>query len=248
MSENNSKQAVLTGLLVILIVIVGVLVWNTMQMKDQLNKIQHTRTVVATTSMPQHILPANRITQMPVSAAKKLSASTTGKKPVTAGNNSTSAAPSLFNDNFFKQPDNAQQWNPYAEIQRMQREMDRAFNHAFNRFNQSPDFKQFFRQNIATPEMDVKDNKDHYTVIVNLPGADNKNISVNLNGQVLTVKGKQDINKQNKDSMGNIIFQERRSGMFERSITLPDPVKQSGMKTQVKNGVLTITIQKVPVL
>jgi len=152
---------------------------------------------------------------------------------------------SLFDDNFFNTtPYDAQTWNPYEEIQRMQRDMDRMFNNAFNRFNNSPDFQQLFREGVNTPEMDLKEYDNKYTVIVNLPGSSEKNVSVNLSGQILTVKGEQEFEKLNKDSRGNIIFQERRSGSFQRSITLPEPVKQAGMKTRVDNGVLTVTIPK----
>lgn len=155
------------------------------------------------------------------------------------------APPSSFNNNFFNSaPYNAQTWNPYEEIQRMQRNMDRMFNNAFNRFNNSPDFQHLFRESFTTPEMDLKEDSNKYTVIVNLPGSSKDNISVNLNGQTLTVKGEQKFEKQDKDSQGNIIFQERRSGSFQRSITLPGPVKQAGMKTKIDNGVLTITIPK----
>jgi len=38
--------------------------------------------------------------------------------------------------------------------------------------------------------------------------------------------------------------QERRSGTLQRSITLPGPIKQPGMKTEVNNGMLTITVAK----
>ncbi len=152
--------------------------------------------------------------------------------------------PSLFDDDFFNTPYDAQNWNPYEEIQRMQRDMDRIFNNAFNRFDNSPDFQHLFREGVITPEMDVKEDDRQYTVIVNLPGTDKNNVSVNLDGQQLTIKGEQKYEQEDKDAMGNIVYRERRSGSFQRSITLPQPVKQSGMKTDIKNGVLTITIPK----
>lgn len=159
----------------------------------------------------------------------------------------------------------------------MQRDIDRMFDEAFNRYNVNPDlqnrsqqrphqgphqglkqrppqrpeqrseqrnFHYSFHQNFKVPEMDVKEDADKYTVIVNLPGSDAKDVSVNLDGQRLTVRGEQRFEKQDKDNSGNIIFQERRSGSFQRSVTLPGPVKQAGMKTDVKNGVLTVTVPK----
>ena len=172
---------------------------------------------------------------------------TAQQAPATQADNQhqTSRPHSLFHDDFFNNaPYNAQTWNPYEEIQRMQRDMDRIFNNAFSRFNASPDFQHLFRDSITTPEMDVQEDNDKYTVIVNLPGSSKEDVSVNLSGQTLTVKSEQKFEKQDKDSQGNIIFQERRSGSFLRSLTLPGPVKQAGMKTNIDNGVLTITVPK----
>lgn len=152
---------------------------------------------------------------------------------------------SLFDDSFFNTtPYDMQTWDPYEEIQRMQREMDRMFSNAFNRFNNSPDFRHLFREGFTAPEMDVREDDKNYIVIVNLPGSSKDDISVDLKEQTLTVKSKHDFEKLDKDSRGNIIFQERRSGSFLRSITLPGPVKHTGMKTDIKNGVLTIIITK----
>lgn len=178
--------------------------------------------------------------------ASDLPASAQTQPTTQADNQQQSSNPHLlFNDDFFTaQPFDAQTWNPYEEIQRMQRDMDRMFNNAFNRFNSSPDFQHLFKEGFITPEMDIQEDDEKYTVIVNLPGSGEDNVSVNLNGQTLTVKGEQKFEKLDKDSQGNIIYQERRSGAFQRSITLPGPVKQAGMKTDIKNGVLTITIPK----
>lgn len=154
-----------------------------------------------------------------------------------------------------------QAWNPYGENERMRRDdMDRMFERRFNRFTNQPGlrrpemnkpdlnnrgFQYNFSQNLSTPEMDVRENADHYIVYVNLPGTDKNDISVTLDGQRLSIKGKQDLKKQNRDEMGNVIFQVRQSGRFQRSITLSKPVDQSKMKTHLDNGVLKILIPKV---
>jgi len=165
--------------------------------------------------------------------------------PATQTENQQAENRSLFDDSFFNSaPYDMQTWDPYEEIQRMQREMDRMFNNAFSRFNNSPDFQHLFKEGFTSPEMDVREDDKNYTVIVNLPGSSEENVSVDLNERTLTVKSEQKFEKLDKDSKGNIIFQERRSGSFLRSITLPGPVKHAGMKTEIKNGVLTITIPK----
>jgi HSP20 family protein len=258
MSELKSTQPkllLLAGLVIFLIAIVGFQTWYMMSMKQQLDVIQGKHDAIAGIISPGSSAPANNAVAAlaPSSpAAKKPSVAEQIQKSLNAQTQPDLQAqsipanpPSLFDDDFFKNPHSAQNWNPYEEIERMQREMDRMFNNAFSRFNNNPDLQQLFKDSTSTPEMDVQEDDSKYSVIVNLPGADEKNISVNLDGQQLTVRGEQDFSQQKKDDMGNVIFQERHSGTFQRSITLPAPVKQNGMETHVNNGVLTITIPKV---
>jgi len=236
--QKQPKQILLTGLLLLLVVIVGIQAWYMVNMKQQLNVIHDQQVVVQPVTN-------NSIKAAPVHKPSAQSQLVAQSPQQQVQPKNQAQARSLFDDDFFNSsPYDAQTWNPYEEIQRMQRDMDRMFNNAFSRFNNSPDFQHLFREGFTTPEMDVQEDDVQYTVIVDLPGSNEDNVSVNLDGQTLTVKGEQKYEKQDKDNMGNIIFQERRSGSFQRSITLPGPVKQSGMKTEISNGVLTITIPK----
>jgi len=153
---------------------------------------------------------------------------------------------SFFDNDFFNNSHSygAQNRNPYEEIERMQKEMDRMMKNAFNQFNQQTNFQPLYHDNFATQKMDVKEDNKQYIVTVNLPDGDEKNVTVNINGTILTIKEKQLFEKKDSDNMGNTVFEEHRSGTFMRSINLPGPVKQAGMKTNIKNGVLTITIPK----
>ncbi len=127
----------------------------------------------------------------------------------------------------------------------MQRQMDRVFNDRYNKphYNR-PDFSYHFKQNISVPEMDLREDQYRYIVLLNIPGAEQKDISVNLDGQRLTVTGNQEYKKQDRDANGQIIFSERRTGRFQRSITLAEPVEKKGMKIRIDNGVLRIMIPK----
>ena len=158
-------------------------------------------------------------------------------------------------DHFFHRPYYSQNWDPHEELLRMQRHMQRAFNdryspadnrRSFSRHtdNSRPDFYYQFRQDFSVPEMDMRENQNEYIVLVNIPGADQKDMSINLEGQRLTVKGRQEYKKQESDPDGHFVFSERRSGRFQRSITLVEPVEKKGMKTQIDNGILRIIIPK----
>ena len=93
------------------------------------------------------------------------------------------------------------------------------------------------------PAIDLKEEPDRYVVTVDVPGADESSLDVALDGRQLTLS----INTENvTEQSENNGYQrrERFRGEFQRSITLPGDVDQASMKTELKNGVLTITLSK----
>ncbi len=248
MSERKSvqsKQLFSIGLGLFLLAIVGFQTWYMLEMKEQLDVKGDKNDTIASTLNPGSSTSTDNaaVTQTP-SADQIQKSLNTQTSPDQHAQSVPVNPPSLFDD-VLNQPLSTQGWNPYAEIERVRREMETAMNNAFSHFNSNADFQQLFKDSAATQELDVQEDAAKYSVRVKVPGADEKNISVNLDGQQLTVRGEQDVNQQKKDAMGNVIFQQHHSETFQRSITLPEPVKQNGMHTQVNNGVLIITIPKV---
>ena len=237
-------------MILLLIVIAGMQTWYIVGIKKQLNSIQDEQSSIrsaipkAEQDIDQAAEPqeASAPTQPePTSELEKQAAQQLPPidKDLTPDNpNYASPPPSRF------PPYHAQRWDPYQEIERMQREMERAFGHPYGPYNR-PDFRRQFRADISEPKMDVREDNNRYIVLVNIPGTEAKSLSVDLNGQRLTVSGKQSYEKQDRDASGRIIFSERRSGRFQRSITLREPVEQRGMQTKIDNGVLTIIIPKM---
>ncbi|MCW8931588.1 MAG: Hsp20/alpha crystallin family protein [Gammaproteobacteria bacterium] len=144
-----------------------------------------------------------------------------------------------FNDSF--DPDN---WDPMYEMQQMQDRMNQIFGNAFNRFDRSSNFNHLFKNNQFSPQVDVLEEEDKFVVKVNLPGFDNENVNVTLEDQTLTINGSIEQKKEETDEHGRVISRERRSGKFNRAITLPAPLKQEGMTTHIDKGVLQITLLK----
>jgi HSP20 family protein len=93
------------------------------------------------------------------------------------------------------------------------------------------------------PQMDVKDQNGEYIVRFDIPGADKSKITVNVDDRQLTVKGSTDETIEKKDG-DRVLRQERRSGQFERSITLPGPVEADKITARYENGVLVVTAPK----
>lgn len=91
------------------------------------------------------------------------------------------------------------------------------------------------------PKVDVKEEKNQYLVLVDIPGVDPKDIDVEMDGNTLTIRGEKF--KEIKDESANYFHTERVSGKFFRQFTLPDNV-QDKIEAKYKHGVLTLTIPK----
>lgn len=137
---------------------------------------------------------------------------------------------------------NWNEWDPFAEMERMREQMDRLFESSLNRFRRSSKTPTAWSFTFS-PQMDLSDNGDEYIVRFDLPGIDKSKITVKLEDRVLTVQGATAEERQEEQG-GHVIRMERRSGQFSRSVTLPGPVKSEGMKAEYENGVLTVKIPK----
>ena len=288
--QSQFKQTLLVVFILLLFLLIGVQAWYMFEMEKKLDVLHKQQ---ASTLLPAHESTANKqdrpeenstkeskteelpgVQQATLQEDLNVQAAQPQDKNATTENTTPPDHDETTDTTF-----GGQTWNPYQEMERIQRniehDMDRMFNRRYNDYTNrpafnnpgfnrpsyynpgmnkpgfnnprlnKPDFHYSFKQSLSVPDIDVKENANQYIVLVNLPGANENDISVSLNGQRLTVKGKQNYKKQNKNATGNIIFQESRSGRFTRSITLTSPVMQNKMKTRLDNGVLTIIIPKL---
>ncbi|WP_333875921.1 Hsp20/alpha crystallin family protein [Methylobacter sp.] len=132
-------------------------------------------------------------------------------------------------------------WNPYAEMQRMQNEMEQIFDDSFSRFHMNTPLGSLNK----TPDVDLQEKPDRYIVTVNAPGADESAMDIKLDDQVLRISIKTEQAKdETDDKSGQYRYRERFVGQFQRVLTLPGPANAAKMTTEYRNGVLTITIPK----
>jgi HSP20 family protein len=142
-----------------------------------------------------------------------------------------------MDDEFFK----GRTWNPYAEIQHMQNQMERMFDNSFSRFHMKTPLGSLS----AEPDVDLQEKPDRYIVTVNAPGADESSMDVKLEDRVLRISIKTEHAKdETDDKNGKYQYRERFVGQFQRVLTLPGPINAAKMTTEYHNGVLTITIPK----
>jgi HSP20 family protein len=125
----------------------------------------------------------------------------------------------------------------------MRDEMDRIF----DRFEGGwPRFPRLFRRDgeFTMPEVDVRENTNSIVVEAELPGVDEKDLSVTVSNGMLTIKGEKKQEKEEKSE--NYHLTERSFGSFQRSLRLPDTVDDAKVMAKFDKGVLTVTATKKP--
>lgn len=91
------------------------------------------------------------------------------------------------------------------------------------------------------PKVEVKENGKSYTVSVELPGLDEKDVKVQVEDDVLTISGEKKV--EHTDDKTH--FSERSYGSFTRAFTLPADADRNGITAAFAKGVLALEIAKV---
>ena len=131
-------------------------------------------------------------------------------------------------------------WEPAAELNTIQTEMNRLFNTFFDQSAGAG------RGGVPTrrwiPAMDLVESADHYILRADLPGLSDDDVNIQLEDNVLTISGER--NAQHEQREEGYYRVERAFGSFARSLTLPDGVDPDGVQAHFDRGVLEIRIPK----
>lgn len=125
--------------------------------------------------------------------------------------------------------------------------LEKSFRDTFSEFVKSFFDDEFFSSTELErvdfePRVDVYEKDNQMVVKADIPGIEEKNLVVELEGNVLTISGKKEEEKEVKEKNYHRI--ERSYGSFCRSITLPDGIEADKINAEYKKGVLTINIPK----
>ena len=113
-------------------------------------------------------------------------------------------------------------------------------------------FESFFGDSILSPAtrlfsnmpaVDIRETENAYILEMDLPGYDEKNINVNVDGSSLTIASKQEDLKEEK-SDGTYVLKERRINSFSRAFKLPENADPEAVSAAFKNGILNLQIKK----
>ena len=94
------------------------------------------------------------------------------------------------------------------------------------------------------PVVDVHEEAERFVVRADLPGVDPKDVEITAEKGVLTIRGQRHAEK--RDNANGYERVERVSGAFLRRFTLPESAETAAIKAKQSNGVLEVTIPKLP--
>jgi HSP20 family protein len=109
-------------------------------------------------------------------------------------------------------------------------------------FDVEPAFRYESSFSVPSPAVDVSEDDAGYKVTAELPGMSEKEIEVVVSGDMLTLKGEKQQEKEQKEK--NFYLSERSYGSFQRSFYVPEGVDRDKIAADFSKGVLTITMPK----
>ena len=127
--------------------------------------------------------------------------------------------------------------NPYAELDRMRRQMD-ALSNMF--FRGTPERRVLSAG--VFPLLNITENKDSYYIRAELPGVKAEDLGIQVVDKTLTISGERNIPKEGEKAKYH--RREREAGKFSRAIGLPGEIDSDKIEAQLSDGLLTVTIPK----
>lgn len=131
---------------------------------------------------------------------------------------------------------NITRWDPYREMVRMSRLMDRWFE----------DMPRMWLGEFDGGEgyvpLDLYETDDAVTIRATLPGVKPEDVEITITGETLTIRSESKHEEEQKKR--NYFRQESWFGSFARSLALPSQVEADKAEAVFENGVLKLTIPK----
>lgn len=130
---------------------------------------------------------------------------------------------SMFDMMPFERRHHLSRTNPFRELEDLERSFFGDWNTGFN--------------------TDIQDKGDHYEMETDMPGVKKEDITVDIDGDCMTISAKRDSQTEEKNDKSNYIYRERSYGTYCRSFDI-SKVKSDEITGSYDNGVLKLTLPK----
>jgi HSP20 family protein len=132
-------------------------------------------------------------------------------------------------------------WEPFRELSTIQDRVNR-MNRLFRESYSPEGPEEALTTTTFAPPVDIYEDEHNIALKLEVPGIDEKDIDVSIEGNTLTVHGERKIEKEEKEE--NFRRIERQYGSFTRSFTLPSSVDTGHVSAHYDKGVLKINLAK----
>lgn len=129
-----------------------------------------------------------------------------------------------------------ERFDPFADLTAMRNQFDRLMARFY------PEVEEEALTTEWAPTADIVENRDSIFIRAELPGMPEKDIKVEMENGILTLRGERKLEKETTDKGYKHI--ERTYGKFVRSFTLPPNVDYNKITANFNNGLLEIVIPK----
>ena len=129
-------------------------------------------------------------------------------------------------------------WDPFRDLVSLQERMNRLFDESLHRGQGT----ESLDRGMWTPAVDIYETEEFIVLVAEIPGMDENDVDVEVNDNVLTLKGQRILEKDvGQESYHRM---ERSYGSFSRSFTLPKTVDYERISAKYNKGVLEVRMPK----
>jgi len=134
-------------------------------------------------------------------------------------------------------------WTPAGDLarDRFSRMFEEAFNEMLRPFGGET---EGVSSRAWIPAVDVREDAEGLTLLVDLPGVDKDKVSITVENNVLTIAGERKFESEEGKKNETFHRLERQYGAFSRSFTLAPTVRTDKVEASFRDGVLSIHLPK----
>lgn len=133
-------------------------------------------------------------------------------------------------------------WNPTRELMNVEREFNKLFNSFSNRFGFERGDDEDYDNAVWSPLTDISEDNEKYTLSMDIPGVDKKDVKISYKNGNLVVSGERKYEDEKKSSKFHRI--ERAYGKYYREFRLPEKIVEDKIEAKFKDGTLSVVVPK----
>ena len=128
-------------------------------------------------------------------------------------------------------------WQPFSEIDSLQKEMNRLFDTLTPRDRDTDRISSAF-----IPAAEMSETEDAVHLKLEIPGMNAEDLDIQVSAEAISISGER--KSETKTEEKGMTRSEFSYGSFSRVIPLPSRIEHTNVKAEYKDGILNLTLPK----